>query len=581
MHGKLPYLLTGLLIGVLIFPGLARGDSIEDLNANLDKVQKEIEQKQDQKSSTQEELQKAKQEEEKYRGSLNYFQYQYATTQQKLNATLAEISSKEAAIAQAISDIETKQAELKRRRDLLNQTVRALYMETQTTDVGALTLLKDFSNLTKTLIYRDAVVGEYKTQIQDLKVKIQKLEEDKQTLEKLKNQLQDDKAALEVERSQLASSINQTRQNISEAQSEQQRLQQDLIGLENSLGELTQKEREILAAKAAAALASTTVGNEAITRAKIEKGAPQDGKTYFSFWTYGYPHRVGMNQYGAYGRAKAGQNVETILKAYYSGVEVTNYDTPEKIEIITSNNQHLTLNLESEYLTGIGEMPSCWGSPKNGGLEALKAQAIAARTYALNYTQNGEAAICTDQNCQVYVGKSKVEGKCGQHWQRAVRETKGKVITAGGEPISAWYHSTSGGFTLSSLEVWGGARGYAQGITDLDPKGLAYDGPSHGNSPWYHKAWGDKPWLSSEQVTKLFNAALEEDGQETRIDNLQTLAVTGADGPQTQKLIAYYGQPGNLQETSVDAKKFRYVFNLQSPGTDAIWTTRYDVRANQ
>lgn len=589
---------------VVLFAPAALGDELEDLDHRLDQVQQEIDEKKQAQESTQERLEEARQEEEKYRGSLNYYQYQFASAEQKLNATLDSIRQKTDQITQIVAEVEQKTADIEHRRGLLNSTVRALYMQSQENVLGAFLAAESFAEISKTVVYRDAVIGEYKRQISDFKFQISKLEGQKQELTELKVQLEAEQAQLEQERAVLASSIDQTRRNISAAQGEQQRLQQDLIGIENSLSELTQKQREILAAKAAAALASTTVGDEEIRRAAIEKAPPDDGQTYFSFWTYGYPHRVGMNQYGAYGRAKAGQSAEEILNAYYTGVEIVDYDEPENVTIVTSSNQHLALNLESEYLMGIGEMPSCWGTPDNGGIEALKAQAIAARTYALSYTNDGESAICTDQNCQVYVGPSKVEGKCGEYWRQAVDETRGKVIVSGSEPIAAWYHSTAGGFTLSSKEVWGGTRSFAQGITDLDPKGLAYDGPEHGNSPWYHKAWGNEPWLSAGQVTDLFNAALlpeefndqlaaEDKGglsagnvvEELRehgiepVTHLQALAIAGADSAQTTKVVALYGD-GETKSLEVDGKRFRYVYNLRSPGTDAIWTTRFDVKTS-
>jgi len=249
-------------------------------------------------------------------------------------------------------------------------------------------------------------------------------------------------------------------------------------------------------------------------------------------------------------------------------------------------------------------MPSCWGKPDRGGLEALKAQAIAARTYALAYTNNGANPICTTQSCQVYVGASKVAGECGSYWQQAVEETRGLVITSGGNLITAWYSSTAGGFTLSSAVVWGSSRPYAQGIADLDESGNAYDGPAHGNSPWYHQAWGNQPWLSIDQVTDLINAALLPEtynnqlapankgglSPEQIISELQANGINpvvnltaieivdengnpGANTAQTAFVRAYYGD-GSVAE--VAGIRFKFVYNIRSPGTNAIWTSRFD-----
>lgn len=603
MHRSWLTLLALSLALLVLFAPATLGDELNELDKQLDNVQQQIDQQKQAQQSTQQQFEKARQEEEKYRGSLNYYQYQYASIQEKLNATNQSIDEKIVQITQITTNIEQITADLQHRRELLNLTVRALYMQSQENGLGLFLAAESLAQASKTVVYRDAVIDEYKKQILELKTKIEDLKKQKRQLDELKIQLETEKAQLETEQAMLTSSIDQTRQNISVAQAEQQRLQQDLIGIENSLSELTQKQREILAAKAAAALASTTVGDEEIRRAAIEKAPPDDGRIYFSFWTYGYPHRVGMSQYGAYGRAKAGQSAEAILHAYYAGVAIVDYQAPETIQI-SQNAQAQLLNFEKEYLIGIGEMPSCWGAPENGGLEALKAQAVAARTYALSYTNNGESPICTDQNCQVYVGLSKVEGKCGEHWRQAVEETKGKVIVNSGKPIAAWYHSTAGGFTLSSKEVWGGTRSFAQGAKDFNDEGQPFDGPKYGNSPWYHKAWGNEPWLSSEEVADLFNAALlpeefndqlaaedkggintseivaklREQGIEP-VTSLQALAIAGADGAQTTRVVALYGN-GETKTAEVSAKRFRYVYNLRSPGTNAIWTTRFDVKTS-
>jgi SpoIID/LytB domain protein len=102
--------------------------------------------------------------------------------------------------------------------------------------------------------------------------------------------------------------------------------------------------------------------------------------------------------------------------------------------------------LKTNYLLGIYEIPESWGD--NGGFEALKAQAVAARSYALAVTNNGAGTICTTEACQVYKSSLKT-GK----WAEAVRATRGWVLMKDGSPAKAYYASTSGGFTISQ---WAG-----------------------------------------------------------------------------------------------------------------------------
>src|SRR3989339_680880 len=85
-------------------------------------------------------------------------------------------------------------------------------------------------------------------------------------------------------------------------------------------------------------------------------------------------------------------------------------------------------------------------------MEALKAQAVAARSYALAWTDQGNGgAICTTQACQVYKNANK-----GGKWEEAVNATKGWVMMANGKPFKSWYASTSGGYQESYTDSYAG-----------------------------------------------------------------------------------------------------------------------------
>jgi SpoIID/LytB domain protein len=114
------------------------------------------------------------------------------------------------------------------------------------------------------------------------------------------------------------------------------------------------------------------------------------------------------------------------------------------------------------YLLGLNEVPVTWPE------EALKAQAIAARTFAL-YTllepKRPDAAaygfdICATVQCQVFSGADVVGLPDGERWTAAVGATAGQVVTYQGDPIFARYHSTSGGRTLSNSEAFPGEGDY-------------------------------------------------------------------------------------------------------------------------
>jgi SpoIID/LytB domain protein len=120
-----------------------------------------------------------------------------------------------------------------------------------------------------------------------------------------------------------------------------------------------------------------------------------------------------------------------------------------------------------DYVTGLAEMPTRWP------LEALKAQAVAARTYAWRAQIRGTwdgYDICATVACQVFRGADVVlDSPTGHRWREAVYATSGQVLVdADGQPILARYFSTSGGRTYANEEVFAsdGAFDYLVGIDD-------------------------------------------------------------------------------------------------------------------
>jgi peptidoglycan hydrolase-like amidase len=120
------------------------------------------------------------------------------------------------------------------------------------------------------------------------------------------------------------------------------------------------------------------------------------------------------------------------------------------------------------YLYGLGEMPSSWH------MEALKAQAVAARTYAAEkIARVGQSRLpcaCgmfSSTLDQSYVGFEKEGGPAGERWRTAVDSTDALVVKVNDKPIEAYYHSSSGGHTEHNELVWGGTpRSYLRGVPD-------------------------------------------------------------------------------------------------------------------
>ena len=221
---------------------------------------------------------------------------------------------------------------------------------------------------------------------------------------------------------------------------------------------------------------------------------------YFAVFSFGaYTHRKGMSQYGARGRAQNGQNYKDILKAYY-GKEPVNKDTGGTINVAGVGN----VDFENYYLMGIAEVPSTWHP------DVLKAQAVAARTYAYRYKVEGKQ-ICTTETCQVF-RKSKADGINDSKyaaWKQAVIDTRGQVL----EDVGTYYSSTAGVYLTT--KGWDTTdNGGGSNFVDKSYEKL-------GGSPWVYKAWYTKeyspssdkcgrsnPWLSPEEMADIVNAAL-------------------------------------------------------------------------
>ena len=141
-----------------------------------------------------------------------------------------------------------------------------------------------------------------------------------------------------------------------------------------------------------------------------------------------------------------------------------NYNTIKLLHKDTEKIEELKMD---EYLYGVvsAEMPASFQE------EALKAQAVVARTYTIykivnNDGKHNDADICDDSSCcQAWISKEdrldkwKEEERI-ENWNKivnAVNSTQGKIITYEGKPINAFFHSNSGGTTEAPINVWGGS----------------------------------------------------------------------------------------------------------------------------
>lgn len=120
------------------------------------------------------------------------------------------------------------------------------------------------------------------------------------------------------------------------------------------------------------------------------------------------------------------------------------------------------LDLE-EYLCGV--VPAEIGEGSHG--EALRAQAVAARTFALRRVLAG---IVVDDTTSFQAYRAELLD-CSPRSREAVADTAGMVLVYGGEVIDCYYSASNGGFTKRSGEVW--SRDYPYYINKADPWDVA------------------------------------------------------------------------------------------------------------
>ena len=132
------------------------------------------------------------------------------------------------------------------------------------------------------------------------------------------------------------------------------------------------------------------------------------------------------------------------------------------ITLLKKNGLTVINNIQVEdYLYGVvpKEMPSNWPA------EALCAQSVAARTFALkNRKRHSEEGfdLCNTSHCQVYEGMSAEMRTTTE----AVNNTRGEVLFYKGAIIDALFHTDSGGMTESSENVWGSSVPYLRAVTE-------------------------------------------------------------------------------------------------------------------
>ncbi len=546
------------LIGIIVTHQTVRAESLEEIEKQIGELQQQME------ASVK---------------ATTPLESDVAKLSKQVSGIQAQISQSGIRIKELENSIEERDRKIKSQYTILAAKVRDLYKKnSQYSPLLVFAASPSAGELTRGLAYKSAARDEDKNLIVSITSDILKLESDKKVIESDRARLLGLQKKLDTQKAFFEKEIAGAK-----------KWQAELSG---KIATLTAKQQSILSEKSGTF--QTTVGDVPLADDPASRPDYNPGfSPAFAIFSFGAPHFKGMSQYGAYGRAKAGQSYETILKAYYgSGIEIRDHNPDVQIKV----DGYGSFSLE-DYAKRIYEMPGSWGD--DGGMEALKAQAIAARSYAL--ARGG--SICATEACQVFKPQPK-----GGKWEEAVNATRGKVVYANGAPFSTWYASTSGGYQLSYS-----ANGYSTpGFWDTASGQSGWTAQAYektAGSPWFYKAWyktrtGDAcgrnhPWLNSEEMADILNAwyvLFNGGGDASRVtpesscwggnpyskgDLLGIGGFTGVSG--VSVTYANNGVTANVTfqtnkgPTTMSGADFKKAFNLRAPGRISLKSGLFNI----
>ncbi len=501
------------------------------------------------------------------------------------------MTAAEARLNSLEKEIFNSEVDLGYQKELFDLRVRDYYIHSRRYSPFLLFLSSaNAADLMRELAYRQTVAGRDKQLIIEISQNLKKLITDKEAVAANKNWLAQTKTGVSNQAEVLRKEVEKVEGFFSE--------------VSGKIAVLSAKQEALLTAKVETF--TTSVGE--VPLADDPNSRPDFNPGFspaFAGFSFGAPHRKGMSQYGALGRSKSGQSYEEILRAYYGDVRVEKRDWSATIATSVGD-----FDFESNYLMGIAEMPSSWAD--EGGFEALKAQAVAARSYAIRAGK----PICVTEACQVY--RSSKAASPPDSWRRAVEDTRAVVVVSNqtNEVVSTWYASTAGGYVYGYSSVghttpgiWDTSCGSKDCWT-----GEAWE--KKAGSPWFYKGWyksragtscgRSHPWLTQEEMADILNSVivyqsgegtehiLPEDygscfggGEPWSKEEMKNQAGKhGGAITSVSSVNVLYGSDGktasvvfgtNRGNFSLSGEEFKTIFNLRAPGRIVIKSALFNI----
>jgi len=564
-------------------------EDIQDLDDRAACYAEKIEKKQGEYESASKKLSDIRSKKDDVASKISDLASQLNVTQDQINDVQSEIDDINKALDEINANLSDRRGTVEEKTTLRNTVLRNYAKTYRVKDIEFFSSLfslngsSGFSLDGQSYGIARYLANELSSIIYSLNQEIDSFEKDKREAEDLKGEMMDAQNSLLAVKRDLDSKKSSAQGEYSDLGSREASYERELSNIQKEINELSSKQQAILNQKAGEGTGS--VGEYEATRVSTPDPPFKPAIAAFSYGAY--THYKGMSQYGAKGRAEDGKSYEDIIKFYYK-TSVDEKDLPSKICVEGYGNMDF-----QKYLYGLGEMPSDWPS------DALKAQAVAARSYAYRYAKQGKC-ICTTQSCQVFV-KSKSDNPPSS-WKKAVDDTKDEVLKD--ESVIAYYSSTTGGYI----------ENIGWDVDDSWPGG-AYE--KEAGSPWFRKAWYVKsysdsstcgrahPWMTQSEMADILNSwVVWRKGSNEERDHISpvTTSCWGGDPYSLDKMAEKadkYGEKyskvtgidvdisssGYTSKVILDTDKgkvelsgdtFKTVFNLRAPSYLSIKSRLYD-----
>lgn len=426
--------------------------------------------------------------------------------EENIERTEKEIEEKSLAINE-------KQEQLGKMKVLIDEVSGDLYIQSRSKVSNFFLSKEGWKSLVESIFIKQSTISMLRGEVEKIGGEFSSLAESKADLDNQMEDLNSQRKGLDDAHALLASEKVRLQAELSKQASQQKVLTVEIGGLTK---EISQLQQFLISAKSGGTAVNTSdilnVGVDVqSTSDYFRSNAPIGSFGVFSFGAYTW--RQGLSQYGADMRAQLGQNFSEILSAYYSNAVLSTATMPtitvrscNRVQPVKcgecNNPTYSSVPFESVYMKKIAEMP------EDFSFEALKAQAISARTYAIWRTSYGVNYIDDDECDQVYnpsVNKP--------NWEAAVSATNNQVLTRGGVVFKTSYAAVHGGY---SLETGWDSIDKSSNISQM------YEAKStRAGSYWFYRQWfrygysasgndcgHTAPWLTNQEMADILNGHL-------------------------------------------------------------------------